>query len=337
MTSSAAISRARLLGEDLGRPQEALAVLAQAIASDPTNAELWVSRARTFQLLRSWQEAIDAARVAIQHSPENERAFRILSGSSRRLGRHRDAVSAGREAVRLAPFFAYGWATLGEALSMRPWSWREGDRAIRRALEIAPNDPAVLSSAASAAMSRRRHRLAERLYRQALAIRPNDAALRNDLALAQSRQFRLHTAILGYGDALAINPRQQISHTNIAASLWRLVLVGFPLVGACAMIASINPRIPAAVLLVIILGWVVRRDAVQLVKTIAAVLRHSHRRLAIFVAGLTICLGWLLVIPFLPSDTGQSQAEIVFGISFWATLLLARGWIGLMVGRKKDA
>ena len=78
-TSRSAIHRARLLAGELGRPQEALEVLQDAIANDAENAQLWVMRAWAYQRLRDWRKAVEATEVAIHHDPRNEWAFRIMT------------------------------------------------------------------------------------------------------------------------------------------------------------------------------------------------------------------------------------------------------------------
>ncbi len=327
-TSEEAIRRARLLADDLGRPQEALEVLADAIAGDPENAQLWTLRAWAHLRLRNWDEAIEAATVAARNDPGNEWAFRIMSAGWRRRRHYPRAVAAAREAVRLAPHNPSTHAVLGEALSKTVTSWRAAGRAMARALELAPNDPGILSAAGSAALSRRRPRLAETYYRRALALRPDDAAIRNDLALAQGRSLRFRSAVLGYTDALAINPNQQLSYTNIAAAASAIALIVYPLVFACAMIAAnTNPHIPFMLPFVAAAGWEIRGDGWRLVKVIVPAVNRKGGTLPFLTFGIVIVVGWMLAIPFLPEDAGRYQAQTLAGLDLFPTVHVVAGYI----------
>jgi Flp pilus assembly protein TadD len=205
-----------------------------------------------------------------------------MSSGYRHQGWHTQAVSAGREAVKLAPYDPHCFATLGQALSTSPSGWREAGRVIQQALELAPHDPGILSAAGHAALARKRPRLAERYFKQALAIVPDDAAIRNDLAIAHSRTFQIRHAIFGYTEALATNPNQQLSYTNIAAALYRAALVTYIVVLGCALFAAnVNSRIPLILLFVLLAAWEIRGHAWQMRRRAPpARVRHAHRRRA---------------------------------------------------------
>lgn len=327
-TSQAAFDRANLLAGELGRPQEALGVLEQAIASDPHNARLWVLRAWVYERVRDWHLAVEAAKVAVQHNPHDAWAFRIMSTGYRRRGWHTQSVEAAREAVRLAPHHPYCHATLGQALSMEISTWREGGRAIQRALELAPNDPVVLTAAGHAALARKRPGLAERYFKQALAIVPDNAAIRNDLALAHSRKFQIRAAIFGYTEALATNPSQQLSYTNIVAALYRAAFVAYTAVLGCAIFAAnVNPRIPLIVPFILLAAWEIRGHAWQMIRIAVPAAEQRGGILPLLVFGMPIAVAVLLVLPFFPPDTGRSIAKVIATLAGYVTFVLVIGFI----------
>jgi Flp pilus assembly protein TadD len=331
LASQSAYGRAHLLAGELGRPREALDVLEQAIAGDPKNARLWVLRAWVYQRLREWHLAVEAAKVALHHDPHSAWAFRIMSSGYRHQGWHTQAVSAGREAVKLAPYDPHCFATLGQALSTSPSGWREAGRVIQQALELAPHDPGILSAAGHAALARKRPRLAERYFKQALAIVPDDAAIRNDLAIAHSRTFQIRHAIFGYTEALSTNPNQQLSYTNIAAALYRAALVTYIVVLGCALFAAnVNSRIPLILLFVLLAAWEIRGHAWQMIKIAVPIAERRGGALPLLVFGMPIAVGLMLVIPLFPPEKGHGLAELAAALSVYPTLVLVIGFLKAM-------
>jgi Flp pilus assembly protein TadD len=327
-TSQDAFDRANLLAGELGRPQEALGVLEQAIASDPHNSRLWTLRAWVYERVRDWPLAVEAAKIAAAHNPQNAWAFRIMSNGYRRRGWYDQSVETAREAVRLEPHHPYCHTTLGQALCMNISTWREGSRAIQRALELAPNDPGVLTAAGSAALARKRPGLAERYFNQALAIVPDNAAIRNDLALAHSRKFQLRTAIFGYTEALATNPSQQLSYTNIVAALCRAVFVTYAAVLGCSIFAAyVNPRIPIILLFILLAAWEIRGHARQMIKITVPAAEQRGGLLPILVFGMPIAIAVLLVVPLFPPDTGRGIAKATATLAGYVMFALIVGFI----------
>jgi hypothetical protein len=186
----------------------------------------------------------------------------------------------------------YPHAVLGQALSMRVWTWREGSREIARALELAPHDTAVLRCAGDAAVSRRRPALAVRYYREVLAIAPQDAETVNNLARAQGRRFRFRHAMLGYADAVAMKPSLEVSYRNIGAAVYRLMLVTYPVVLVCALFAAdVTPRIPLILPFVAFAAYEVRGNLRRLHSQVWPVVKRRGIRFSVLTIGALVAAG----------------------------------------------
>ncbi len=320
--------RAETLAEELGRPREALAAVEQALAGDPQNARLLVLRAWIYVKLDEPGHALEAAQAAIECDPDSEWAHRIMSIAHRRRGDYRKAVRTGREAVRLAPDMPYPHAVLGQALSMRLWTWREGSREIARALELAPHDTAVLRCAGDAAVSRRRPTLAVRYYREVLAIDPQDAETVNNLARAQGRRFRFRHAMLGYADAVSMKPTLEVSYRNIGAAVYRLMLITYPVVLVCALFAAdVTPRIPLILPFVGFAAYEVRGNVRRLHSQVWPVVKRRGIRFRVLTIGALVAAGSMLVVPFLPAPAATSTARTIARLDVYPTAMLFVGYV----------
>ena len=124
---------------DPASKQQALAVAEQAVAKAPQLAEAYAARGTTrLSFFRDWGGARSDYENALQLNPASSRAqlgyYRLMMA----LGRHADAVAAGRKATVNDPLALEAWTSLGRAL------YAQGDhaaahQALARALEIAPN------------------------------------------------------------------------------------------------------------------------------------------------------------------------------------------------------
>jgi Tetratricopeptide repeat len=91
---------------NLGRCEEALAALNQAIALDPSDAESYFGRGRTLRVLKRYEEALIALNQAIALDPSHTEAYGGLGTCLEILGRHKEALAAFEQARRLNPNLA---------------------------------------------------------------------------------------------------------------------------------------------------------------------------------------------------------------------------------------
>src|SRR5262249_2317384 len=110
--------RQRITQEDLAR---AIGYYEQAIALEPDFAHAWAGLSDALGMQTGYGWVLPG------------------EGSSR-------ARRWAEKAIELAPDLADGHARLGEVLVYRDWNWEAGEVELRRAIELAPNDPEVLCS-----------------------------------------------------------------------------------------------------------------------------------------------------------------------------------------------
>lgn len=96
-----------------GRPDEARAYLAQAVATSPTLALAWVELAVLAIEARDAPSAIDALHEALRHRPDSYRARHFLGVAYMMAGNHQQARSTFHEVLWARPDFAPTWYALG--------------------------------------------------------------------------------------------------------------------------------------------------------------------------------------------------------------------------------
>ncbi len=103
------------------------------------------------------EEALEAARQAVDRDPHGEWGHRLASLSLERLGRDSEAVASAQEAVRLAPGSWAARLELAGALRRHPARWREARDEVRRAVRYAPEQAGPHALAGDLALIRGDH------------------------------------------------------------------------------------------------------------------------------------------------------------------------------------
>jgi tetratricopeptide (TPR) repeat protein len=207
---------------DLGRPQEALAGLATALAQDPDSAPLLCLLARAHLAVGNATYAVSAAEAAIAADPENEWAYRVASVAYEEQGRPADAVQVATRSVALAPNLWLTHTRLALALSAN------NDQAAaltsaNSAVSLEPNEADPHFAIGLITMRSGQSDLAERAFLRVLSIQPQHSAALNNLG-----KLKLdHGSVLGAaGDlssSLAANPQSLVARYNVDLIGQRLV------------------------------------------------------------------------------------------------------------------
>jgi tetratricopeptide (TPR) repeat protein len=132
--------RLGLLLERRGDEARAEAEFRRAVQLNPEHAGARLELARAALAERHFGVALQHLQLVIQREPANTAALEALSLAHRGLGDLDQAERHARDAARLAPASAGAWRALGQVLKDRatPAALREGERVLRRALELAP-------------------------------------------------------------------------------------------------------------------------------------------------------------------------------------------------------
>jgi tetratricopeptide (TPR) repeat protein len=149
--------------------------------------------------------------AAYPHSPHGQA---LLGWCLALLGRAKEAVEAGQEAVRLAPDWSYTHASLAEVYLQLGWN-RDAERSAREALALDPNDPRTCAVLSGALFEQRWRRVAHEALRAAddgLALDPEHAWCARVRALSLSRLKRHHEAREAAAYALRLEPNEALAH-----------------------------------------------------------------------------------------------------------------------------
>ncbi len=168
----------------LGRPEDALHSLKQAVQIAPKNAVYRNNLGLAYPALDRLDLAIDCFRKAITLDPTLAAAHNSLGNALRLTGKHQDAAESCRTALKLAPNFAEAHSNLGNAL-------------------LALDRPAE----------------AHACYERALEINPNYVRARNNLGSALRYLFRLDESVAQVRQAIAQAPTFVEAHKNLAGIL----------------------------------------------------------------------------------------------------------------------
>ncbi|WP_372345152.1 tetratricopeptide repeat protein [Streptomyces sp. KL116D] len=218
---------------DLGRPDEAAALLSARLAEAPDDARAWAALARCHNTAGRSADALAATDEALRHQPEYALALLYRATALRGLNRMPDAADALRSAIRLAPHSGYAHAMLGEVQSFRALRGEEGAQELRReaadcareAVRLSPEDPAMYMSAWKVAATVGDEAAKDGLEKAILRLDPTHA-------FALGEQTRKAAAVPGaraadtadrVADALATAPQSHTMRDELDSASYRLL------------------------------------------------------------------------------------------------------------------
>lgn len=244
----------------VNRPQEALPLLARAVAAEPAAARPRCLMAVALLRMGRTTEALDVARQASGAEPDNEWALRLQAVALIRRHRPGEACRLAEAAVRLAPTSWQTHVTLADALVARK-RLPQAEAAAAEAVRLAPARAETHVAASTIALRRSQWTNAEVLARRALAIEPDNLGGATNLSVALRRQGRDEEAIGAALAATRIDPGSSAGHGTFQAAVdeavkprpWELLAV---LAAGLALAATHNAvmfglaalLLPAAVL-----------------------------------------------------------------------------------------
>lgn len=213
---------------ELGRGEQALAVVRPALAQSPDDVDLLVQGAVALIDLDREPEALTYLYAAAAHTPDSAVVHKLLSlarrGSGDRVGAYDSAVRA----TQLAPYdanahiqVAHSAAALRDPVNARA--------AAEYALRLAPDDPTAHLALSAAIFHegvkppKDRLREAEEHVRRALELRPGDPVALNELARIQMARGRLVTAAGHLSSSVRAAPSEDVMHRNMDVVLVAMI------------------------------------------------------------------------------------------------------------------
>lgn len=220
---------------DIGRADDALRLLGEALAAEPQHAGALTEMARAHRVGKRPVEALRAVDRALAIAPQDGYAAYLRADILVDL-KYPQALEAADHAVRVRPWWWAAHAVRARALVL----FRRRDEALaaaRHAVSLEPNIAGSHYALADVAEDIGHKDLAEAEYREALRLNPTDAAARIGLAGLDMRRWRLRRGADHLLEAAPLTPRA----ADIASGLQRFVDLAFMLclaaVGVAALVA----------------------------------------------------------------------------------------------------
>ena len=210
---------------DLGRPAEALPLLAPAIASDPDDYRARCLLALALIKLDRFKEAAERAREAVAIAPEDDWAYRLLALALVGAKKLHPALEAAERAVAIAPELPEAHITLAGALIALKRG-HEAEQAAKRAVELAPESADAHALVGEAALARNDLGKAAEAFRRSLELDPEDPIVQNNLGVVMLRGGRREEAMHLFESAARNDPRADLSRHNLASTARRFLAAG---------------------------------------------------------------------------------------------------------------
>jgi tetratricopeptide (TPR) repeat protein len=313
------VERAEHLVE-VGRVDEAITFLGQALAADPHHVGALCELARAHSNKDRHLEALRAVDAALAVAPEHGYAA-FLRAAVLVDAKFPQALAAAEYAVRLRPEFWPAHGVLARALNLAGRR-REALDVARHTVSLAPAEPGAHRVLADVAEDAGDKKLAEAEYREALRLDPSDSIARIGLAGLDIRRGRIRSGAGHLLDAAPLDSRA----AELAGGLRHLVsaglmicLIGVAVSAVVAIIAlivgAVNEtagltwaRMVCAVMAVVMalaLGYVTTRVPKAAWPLVRSMMRtNASRRLAI--------IGGLLAVGLLTAYAATGQRLVLF-------------------------
>jgi Flp pilus assembly protein TadD len=254
------VQRARLL-LDVHRPEEALRVLAQAVARDPEDPQPHIVAGMAYLDLNEPALALEAARSACALNPQSASATRVAGIASAELGRSADALKYGKLAVRIDPADDQSHALLAELQVLRGQKCdaisrnrlrKKAIRSAEQAISLAPENPYAHYVMGRVLLDDGRLRAAEQAFHHVLSLDPSHTAALSALSETLALTGRPSDA----AELLQMAARSDFRDISIHQDMLRYVrgagsgLATWPIIGLLGVFFSVaiaeNPPVGVA-------------------------------------------------------------------------------------------
>ncbi|WP_137989373.1 tetratricopeptide repeat protein [Streptomyces vilmorinianum] len=330
---------------DVGRYEQAAALVAGHLATEPDDATALVLLARCQHRLGRERDALDSVERALRAEPDSLPGCLMRTHILLALKEYEEAERSARHSVELAPHYWGSHYALGTVLdrSVRKERRREAYEAARTAVALAPQESDAHFLVGLTAHRNGEHRVAERAYETALRLDPQSSEAHNNLSLLHLRRrwFRRGAwtkAAEGFVESAALDIDDRQARYNLETMAWGTVagarwvaLAGFlaaalgsaPVrTGATGSEALVPYLIGAAVLVGGWAGWalwITRRVPPRLRRPLLLVARGCRPVLAMAVA-----VGLLGLHSVVSLALWRADAGVVGGLGtplFWAVVI----------------
>jgi tetratricopeptide (TPR) repeat protein len=214
---SEALQRARMLLR-VERPQEALRELTGVLADDPEDVDAHALMALGHAQLKRYDEATVSARQAVALAPDFAYVHYVLGTILCDRDRDKEALAAAREAIRLDPDDADHYGLEANCLAGLS-RWKEMLQSAERGLALEPGNVRCMNLRAMALRQLGRADDAADVLESALAERPGDPDTHTSYGYASLQRGQYHIAVEHFREALRLEPGHSGARAGLVEAL----------------------------------------------------------------------------------------------------------------------
>lgn len=205
----------------IGRHEEAIGYIREALRIHPDNAEAWNNLGRSYNGLGQHHLAIGHIREALRIQPDNTKALINLGVSYGELGQYAQAISYFQEVLRTHPENAEAWINLGLSYN-RLGQYQRAIGCFREAARTQPDNAEVWNNMGLSYNGLGQYEEAIGHFMDALRIRPDYTGAWNNLGVSYGKLGQYQEAIGCFREALRINPYFVEALNNLEVSYKKL-------------------------------------------------------------------------------------------------------------------
>ena len=205
----------------LGRHEDAIARLDQALALDPKDITAWLNRGILLRNLGRYEDSIGGYDQALALDPKNVIAWLNRGNSLSNLGRYEESLASYDQALALDPTYVFAWLSHGNSLS-NLGRHEEAIASYDQALALDPKNVIGWVSLGYSFNQLGRYEESLASSDQALALDPKFVSAWVSRGLSLSNLGRDEAAVPSYGQALALDPKFVSAWVSRGISLSKL-------------------------------------------------------------------------------------------------------------------
>lgn len=201
-----AVGHMAFILKEKGQTEAAIAMLRNAIATDPTQIELYLNLSSLYESAEQPQTALDLLSSVEKRFSGDPRFYFRLGVLLDKLGKKQESILAMKKVLTLSPkdaqalnFLGYSYAELGENLD-------EALGYIKQAVEIRPNDGFILDSLGWVYFKMKKYDDAVRQLEEAARLVDDDSTILEHLGDAYAARREHRKALKQYKKALEMDP-----------------------------------------------------------------------------------------------------------------------------------
>jgi len=203
---SEAVGHIAFILKELGKPDEAVKLLMESIAVDPSKFDYYLNLSSLYESLGKTESALQLLRDAEKRFAKEPRLHFRIAVLLDKMGKKMESIESMKSVLVLNPkdaqalnFVGYSYAELGINLD-------EALVYVKQAFELRPNDGFILDSLGWVYYKRKNYDEAIRLLEEATRLVEDDSTITEHLGDAYLAKQDRHQALRAYKKALEIDP-----------------------------------------------------------------------------------------------------------------------------------